>query len=152
MAARDRGDVSVAFQAPLYPMLSNLDTASSAHNHGHVWNTWRNHLGWRLYLRKHAKDPQVSPYASPSRQHDCAGLPAAYTFVGDGEPFYAETLEYVENLRRAGVRAEVDVYRCDVHAFDMLRPGWALSRRAIERFDEQVAYAVEHYEAEQPDA
>ena len=44
MAARDRGHVSVAFQAPLYPMLSNLDTASSARNHGHVWSTWRNHL------------------------------------------------------------------------------------------------------------
>ena len=59
--------------------------------------------------------------------------------MGDGEPFYSETLGCAENLRRAGVRAEVDVYRCDVHAFDMLRPGWALSRRAIERFDEQIA-------------
>ena len=50
------------------------------------------------------------------------------------------------------MRAEVDVYHRDVHAFDMLSPGWALSRRAIERFDEQIAYAVEHYEAEQPGA
>lgn len=149
MAARDRGEAHVAFQVPLYPMLSNLDTASSAHNRGHVWNTRRNHLGWRLYLRGHAKDPDISPYASPSRQINYAGLPPAYTFVGDGEPFYTETLDYIANLANAGVEARVDVYPCDTHAFDMLHPGWDISRQAIERFNEQIAYAVGHYWAAQ---
>ena len=49
MMARDRG-IKVAFQTPLYPMISNIDTESSRDNHGKVWNTRRNHLGWRLYL------------------------------------------------------------------------------------------------------
>ena len=40
---------------PLYPMLDNLDTKSSRDNHGKVWNTRRNHFGWRMYLRRGAK-------------------------------------------------------------------------------------------------
>ena len=86
--ARDSGEVSVAFQMPLYPMLDDRDTESSRDNHGRVWNTRRNHLAWRLYLRgiDHA---QLTPYAAPARLEDFSGLPPAYSFVGDGEPFYA---------------------------------------------------------------
>ena len=86
-------------------MLDNFDTGSSRNNHGKVWNTERNHLGWRAYLRADAKKA-VSPYAAPARQSDYRGLPPCYTFVGSGEPFYAETLRYVENLKAAGVEAE----------------------------------------------
>lgn len=143
MMARDRGEVKVAFQMPLYPMLSNLDTESSRENHGRVWNTRRNHIGWRLYLQKQAK-AAVSPYASPSRQTDFSGLPPCYTFVGDGEPFYTETLEYVSALKAAGVDAEADVYHTDMHAFDMMKPEDALSKQAIAAFERHFAYAVEH--------
>ena len=132
MMARDRG-IAVDYQMPLYPMLSNLDTDSSRDNHGKVWNTWKNHLGWRMYLRGEA-GKMVSPYASPSRQTDYAGLPPCYTFVGDGEPFYRETLDYVDALDAAGVDAEVDVYHTNVHAFDIYRPDEEISRTAISRF------------------
>ena len=133
MMARDRG-IPVAFQMPLYPMLSNLDTESSRDNHGKIWNTRRNHLGWRLYLRGDAKK-RVSPYAAPAGQTDFAGLPPCYTFVGEGEPFYRETLDYVQNLKAAGVEAEADVYPTDVHAFDMLYPDWNVSQQAIAAFE-----------------
>ena len=142
MMARDRG-VHVAYQFPLYPMLSNLDTESSRDNHGRIWNTRRNHLGWRLYLRGDAKKETVSPYASPSRQTDYSGLPPCYTFVGEGEPFYAETLQYVEDLRRAGVPAEVDVYPTNVHAFDMLYPEEAVSLQAISAFERHFQEAMD---------
>ena len=144
MMARDRGDVKVAFQMPLYPMISNIDTESSRDNHGRVWNTRKNHIGWQFYLRGKAKK-KVSPYASPAQQDDYSGLPPAYTFVGDGEPFYTETLQYVENLRAAGVPAEVDVYHTDMHAFDMLRPDEEQSRKATRRFKDHFAYALAHY-------
>lgn len=139
MMARDRG-IDVAFQMPLYPMLSSLDTESSRDNHGKVWNTRRNHLGWRVYLRKKAKQ-RVSPYASPAMQTDYSGLPPCYTFVGDGEPFYRETLDYVAHLRAAGVEAEADVYHTDVHAFDLLRDD-SLSREAREAFLRRFAHAM----------
>ncbi len=142
MMARDRG-IPVAYQFPLYPMISNIDTESSKDNHGRVWNTRRNHIGWRLYLRKNAKE-HVSPFAAPVWQTDYAGLPPCYTFVGDGEPFYAETLQYVEKLKSAGVEAEVDVYHTDMHAFDMLRDD-DLSREAIDKFERRFEHALEHF-------
>jgi len=139
----------VAFQMPLYPMLDNLDTDSSRDNRGRVWNTRRNHAGWRMYLRGDAQKT-VSPYASPARQTDHRGLPPAYTFVGDGEPFYRETLNYVNSLQAAGVPAKVDVYPTDMHAFDMLRPDEPLSREAIGRFEEAFRYAKSNCFSSQP--
>ena len=136
MMARDRG-IRVSFQLPLYPMLSDLDTESSRDNHGRIWNTRRNHLGWRLYL--HGKEKKgISPYAAPARQKDHRGLPPCYTFVGEGEPFYAETLQYVANLKAAGVEAEADVYPTNIHAFDMLYPEMEISKQARERLLERV--------------
>jgi len=149
MMARDKGKVHVAYQMPLYPMLDNLDTESSADNHGRIWNTRRNHLAWKLYLRKDAKKI-VSPYAAPARQTNYKGLPPAYTFVGNGEPFYSETCTYIENLRKAGVEAEMDIYPSDMHAFDMMAPDEPLSKQAAERFNRQFAYAMEHYFAHNP--
>ena len=144
MMARDKDEVHIAYQMPLYPMLDNLDTASSADNHGRIWNTRRNHLAWKLYLRQDAQK-MVSPYAAPARQTNYKGLPPAYTFVGNGEPFYSETCTYIKNLRKAGIEAELDVYPSDMHAFDMMAPDEPLSKQAAERFNQQFAYAMEHY-------
>ena len=140
MMARDKG-IHVSFQLPLYPMLSNLDTESSRDNHGRIWNTQRNHLGWRVYLRGDAKKT-VSPYASPAQQTDYRSMPPCYTFVGEGEPFYAETLQYVANLKAAGVEAEADVYPTNVHAFDMLYPEQEAAKQASKKLLEQVGSAM----------
>ena len=140
MMARDRG-IRVDYQLPLYPMLSNVDTDSSQNNHGKIWNTRRNHIGWRFYLRSDAKKT-VSPYAAPAQQTDYSGLPPCYTFVGDGEPFYAETLNYIENLKKAGVEAHCDVYHTDIHAFDMLYPGLDVSMAAAKAFHDNFAAAM----------
>lgn len=148
MLARDKGTVNIAYQMPLYPMLDDRDTDSSRDNHGRIWNTRRNHLAWRLYLRNQ-KGSDCPPYAAPARQTDYAGLPPAYTFVGEGEPFYRETLTYIDNLRRAGVEANVDVYPSDMHAFDMMAPDTPLSREAARRFEEQYQYAAAHFFAPQ---
>lgn len=147
MIARDKGEVQVAYQMPLYPMLDNLDTKTSANNHGKVWNTRRNHIAWRLYLRKNAKKV-VSPYAAPARQTDYSNLPPAYTFVGNGEPFYSETCTYIENLQKAGIDAQMDVYESDMHAFDMLKPELQVSKEAAAKFNLHFEHALKHYFAE----
>ena len=140
--------MNVAFQMPLYPMLDDRDTEPSRDNHGKVWNTRRNHFGWRCYLRGQERQ-SLSPYAAPARLTDFAGLPPAYTFVGDGEPFYAETVRYIEGLRACGIPAGLDVYHSDMHAFDMMRPKDPMSREAARRFYEAFAYAQTHYFAPQ---
>ena len=64
--------------------------------------------------------------------------------MGDGEPFYAETLAYIEHLKEAGVKAEVDVYHTDMHAFDMLQDS-DISHAAIETFHRRFETALEPY-------
>ena len=148
--ARDTGEVNVAFQMPLYPMLDDRDTETSHDNRGRVWNTRRNHLAWRLYLRGTDR-AQLSTYAAPARLTDFAGLPPAYSFVADGEPFYAETVRYFGRLRAAGVPAELDVYHTDMHAFDMMQPHDAQSIAAAEAFEHRFANAQARYFAPQED-
>lgn len=149
MLAHDLGEVKIAFQMPLYPMLDCYDTASSAHNHlDPTWGTWRNHAAWRKYLGKYAGAARVPCYASPSRRRDYRGLPPCYSFVCRHEPFHDETVTYIENLRQAGIDAKLDVYGGNYHAFDM----WLVTPRAIaarEAFCRQFAYAKLHYTAPQ---
>ena len=118
--ARDKGEVPVLFQIPLYPMLDCEDTDSSRDNHAHVWNTKRNHKGWKSYLGDLYGTGQVPPYASPSRATEYNELPPCYTYIEDGEPFYDETLTYVRNLQEAGIDAAVDVFHGHTHGFDYM--------------------------------
>ena len=147
MYARDKGEINIAYQMPLYPMIDNEDTDSSRDNHAPVWNTKRNQKAWKAYLRDiHGEIP---PYAAPARQTDYTNLPPAYTFVGDIEPFYCETLTYIDNLRKAGVEAKVDIYPNCFHAFDMLMPFRKISKKAAAKFEQQYLSACEKYFAEQ---
>jgi len=146
MYARDKDSVRIAYQMPLCPMLDDRDTDSSRNNHALVWNTRRNHAAWKKYL-KDVKE--ISPYAAPARQTDYRLLPPAYTFVGDIEPFYRETLTYVENLRKAGVEATVDVYPKWFHSYDLFLPFTSKGKKAIRAFEERFQYAVKHYFAPQ---
>lgn len=140
MKARDTGDVSIAYQMPLYPMIDNLDTDSSRDNHARIWNTRRNHMAWRMYLRNLGKEI-IPPYAAPARQTDFSGLPPAYTFVGTAEPFYDEALTFIDNPKNAGIEASVDVYENMYHAFDMNKPDSSISQEAIRKFEERFEYA-----------
>ncbi len=150
MYARDKCEVNIAFQMPLYPMLDDRDTESSKDNHGISWNTKRNHAAWKLYLRG-LNGQTPTPYAAPARQTDYSNLPPAYTFVGKTEAFYCETLSYVANLKKAGVPAHVDVYPTGFHAFDMLLPFRKVSKAAIEEFERQYLYAARYCFAPQRD-
>lgn len=145
MLARDRGEVSIAFQMPLYPMIDDRDTESSRDNHNKVWNTRLNHFGWKTYLGELYGTDNVPSYAAPARQTDYSNLPPAYTFVCTAEPFYCETLSFVENLQKAGVEVKCDVFEGLYHAFDMLSPRKDASKEAISKFEEAFKYALCHY-------
>ena len=150
MLARDRGEIAIAFQMPLYPMLDDRDTETSRDNHAPNWNTKRNHKAWKRYLREAWGTELVSCYAAPARQKDWRGLPPCYTYVGELEPFLQETKDYVSRLREAGTEAEIDVYPDWFHAYDLLFPMKKISREAIGRFEDRFQYAMDHYTAPQP--
>ena len=141
MAVRDFSDIKIAFQMPLYPMIDDRDTDSSRDNHRFPWNTFYNHMAWKKYLANITGEP--SPYAAPARQTDYAHLPPCYTFVGDKEPFYCETLAYIDNLKKAGIPAHVDVYPTGFHAFDMLTPLRKISKQAIAEFESHYLHFMD---------
>ena len=151
MLARDKKEVAIAFQLPLYPMLDNEPTETSKDNHGRFTNTRDLRLAWRLYLRGD-KDKAASPYAVPARQTDYKDLPPTYTFVGKYEAFYSETKSFVEQLRAADVPVEMDVYETGLHSFDQFQPKSTIARQAAERLEEYFEKAQRLYFAEQSKA
>ena len=61
--------------------------------------------------------------------------------MGEREPFYCETLTYIQKLREAGIEAKADVYPTGLHAFDMLLPFRQVSKQAIAAFEENYLAA-----------
>lgn len=144
LLARDRGEVAVAFQMPLYPMIDDREiTPSSRDNHAPVWDTAANRFGWRAYLGDRVGTEAVPPYAAPARATDLAGLPPTLTYVGDLEPFRDETVAYVAALRAAGVPVAFREFARCCHGFDAVAPNAAVSREArafqIEWFRDAIA-------------
>lgn len=144
MLARDIGEIKISMQVPLYPMLDDRLTSSSVNNTAPIWNTKRNRYAWLKYLKGLPLD-SIPAYAAPARQTDYTNLPPAYSFVGDIEPFYFETLEYIANLKAAGVPAVVDVYNQCYHAFDIVNPYDRNSKVAISNFEKQFELALNKY-------
>lgn len=151
LMARDKGEVSVAFQMPLYPMLDDrMITPSSQDNDAPIWNTQANTIAWEMYLGSLYGTEGVPAYAAPSRAESFAGLPPTYTFVGGIEPFHDETVAYIEALKAAGVEAEIDVYPGCFHAFETICPKAPVAQQAISRYVERFARAAKECFAKQP--
>jgi acetyl esterase/lipase len=143
LLARDRGEVQVAHQIPLYPMIDDRMTSESMRdNDAPLWSARHNRVAWDLYLGGLSED-QVPKYAAPARETDYSGLPPTTTFVCDLDPFRDETLAYVENLRAAGVPVECRVFEGCFHGFDLIQPDTTPGRAASAFFREQFAAAVD---------
>jgi len=130
LRARDTGEVQIALQFPLYPMIDDrMQTESARENNAPVWSSDTNRWAWRLYLGERFGG-DVPPWAAPARAEDLRGLPPTVTFVGDLEPFRDETIAYVDRLRDAGVPVRFEVFERCFHAFDVVHPQAAVSERA----------------------
>ena len=148
--ARDRKEVAIAFQMPLYPMIDDrMTTESSRDNNAPIWNSEQNYNGWKLYLGELFGKPDVPYYAAPARAEDLSGLPPAVTLVGDLEPFRDETVQYVEKLKKAGVPVEFKLFKGCYHAFEQMCPLARVSRRAVRFLTDAFRRAADNYFAEQ---
>jgi acetyl esterase/lipase len=149
--ARDRGEVAIAFQMPLYPMIDDrCATDSARENDAPVWDAVTNRNAWKVYLGGRYGTDDVPPYAAPARATNLAGLPPAMTYVGDIEPFRDEVADYVARLREAGVPVEFEIFPGAYHGFDVVAPGAAVSRRALAFQDAWLRDAVTRWFAPQP--
>ena len=150
LMARDRGDVRIAFQLPLYPMIDDRMLLESARdNDAPVWSSRHNRLAWQLYLGGLSGD-DVPKYAAPARETDYANLPPTATFVGDLDPFRDETIAYVESLRAAGVPVSFRTFEGCYHGFDLVKTSSRVAQEADAYLRDQFAHAVDDCFAKQP--
>lgn len=113
--AYDRGEIDLAAQLLVYPMIDDRSGSRPGLDHpGHrLWTQKSNRFGWRAYLG--GADPAV---AVPARRTDLSGLPPAWVGVGTFDVFHDEDVDYAERLRRAGVPCELQVVPGAYHGFD----------------------------------
>jgi len=122
LLTRDRGEVPLAFELLIYPMLDDRTVTSSEphpYTGEYVWTADSNRFGWTALLGKEPGSPDVSPYAAAARAEKLEGLPPTYIAVGTLDLFLEEDMEYARRLIRAGVPTELHVYPGAFHGFPM---------------------------------
>jgi acetyl esterase/lipase len=121
ITARNRGEVPVAFQCLVYPMLDDR-TGSSRPVEGHVgtllWTAEANRYGWRSFLGQEPGTNTVPSAAVPARETNLAGLPPAWIGVGSIDLFATEDMAYAQRLVAADVMTELVVAPGAFHGFD----------------------------------
>lgn len=149
--ARDKGEVSIAFQMPLYPMIDDrMITESSQDNDAPVWNSKSNLLSWQLYLGELYGSDNVPEYAAPARAKDYTDLPPTLTYVGGIEPFRDETIEFVNRLKASGVKVSFKLFKGCYHGFDIMSPNSKVGKAAAEFLIRGFKFAVENFRRKQP--
>ena len=150
---RDKGSVPVAMQIPLYPMLDCEDTESSSDNHGKVWNTKRNHWGWKHYLgegwripsRAEIEELMASCQWTWTKSYNGTGV-SGYIVTGQ-EPGFEEksiflpTAGYIGNVGPQYAGPNGSYWSSELYnptaspifvyclTFDFLRPDWGSGYR-----------------------
>jgi acetyl esterase/lipase len=110
LLARDRGEISIAFQLLECPMLDDRQITSSSRRDGlPVWSRESNEFGWRSYLGDLYGNDDVPAHAAPARATDLTGLPPALVIVGGADGFRDENIDYALRLNQAGVPTALHV-------------------------------------------
>jgi len=145
LKARDTQDFQIAFQMPIYPMIDDQQPADPDREiDSPCWNTTMNRVGWSAYLADlTAAGQDVPAYAAPIRNADYAAFPP--TFVGTLEPFYWETVRYVEDLRQAGVEVAFKEYADCFHGFDVIGGDTPIGKDALDFTYSQYADFCDRY-------
>lgn len=132
IAARDRGEVPIALQVLIYPMLDDRTGSSRAmppHLGAFVWTPAMNSFGWSALLGRQAGSASPPHGSVPARVQNLAGLPPTFIGVGGMDLFVAEDIEYAGRLLAAGVATELVVVPGAFHAFGEIVPQAELSQQ-----------------------
>ena len=124
LMARDLGEVSVAFQHLIFPMLDDRTGSAvtpTIYAGQFIWTPDANVYGWTSLLGGPPGGPNVSPYAAPARATDLSRLPPTYISCGAIDLFIDEDIIYARRLIAAGVPTELHIYPGAPHAFMMVQ-------------------------------
>ncbi|GLQ16390.1 alpha/beta hydrolase [Maritalea porphyrae] len=130
IAARDRGDVNIAAQFPLYAMLDNRTTSTNLALNDLSWTPGKNKLAWDLYVGPEDKDMPAT--AVPARTDNLAKLPPAIGFVGSCDLFMQENIAYFTALETAGVQTNFKLIDGAYHGVEVFAPDSNSGRIAMD--------------------
>jgi acetyl esterase/lipase len=146
IAARDRGEVPLVFQALIYPMLDDR-TGSTRSVPPHIgtllWTRESNRFGWSSLLGMPAGSSKVPYGAVPARVEDLRNLPPAFIGVGSIDLFVQEDIAYAGRLIEAGVATELNVVPGAYHGFEMMSPKASVSRQFKAALNSALARAFQ---------
>lgn len=123
IAARDRGEVPVVYQALTYPMLDDRTGSTRmppAYQGALIWNAASNRFGWSSLLGVPAGSAHVPFGSVPARLDNFKGLAPAFVGVGSIDLFVNEDIEYARRLIDAGIGVDLHVVPGGFHGFDTM--------------------------------
>ncbi|HSV45648.1 MAG TPA: alpha/beta hydrolase, partial [Ramlibacter sp.] len=142
IAARDAGDLPIAFQLLIYPATDQrrgaashqsngqgylLTSDSLAYFHDHYIDDARHDLDWR---------------ASPLLAGDLSNLPPAFVLTAGYDPLRDEGLQYAQRLSDAGNRASLVCFERQIHGFITMGKVIDEANTAVQLCAAQLALAL----------
>jgi acetyl esterase/lipase len=132
IAARDRGEIPIAAQVLIYPMLDDRTGSRwpvPPMSGNLVWRPADNRKGWAALLGQPAGRSHVPAGSVPSRVRDLSRLPPTFIGVGSIDLFAQEDIDFAHRLIDAGVSTELLVVPGAFHAFQQMASGARVSRQ-----------------------
>lgn len=130
LAARDRGEVPLAFQCLVYPMLDDRTGTTRAVPPpiGTIgWDAKANAFGWESFLGRTPGGTSI--LGVPGRAQSLANLPPTWIGVGSIDLFVQEDMAFAERLIAASVPVECLVETGAFHGFDVIAENTDITKR-----------------------
>lgn len=132
LAARDRGEIPLVYQALIYPMLDERTGSigkKPPYQGALIWTPEKNRFGWSSLLGVFDDVSSSIQDVLPARAQNLRGLPPAFIGVGSIDLFVDEDIEYGRRLIEVGIPVTLDVVPGAFHGFDGLPPGTRVGER-----------------------
>ena len=121
LAARDAGDLPIAFQLLIYPATDQRRGAPSHTTNGEGYLLTRDSIGYYHDHYLAADGSQDLDWrASPLLHGDHARLPPAFVLVAGYDPLRDEGVQYAQKLSEAGSRAALVSFERQIHGFALM--------------------------------
>jgi acetyl esterase/lipase len=140
--ALDRNGPPICFQLLQYPMLDDR-TALRTDDGAFVWTNTSNRYSWAAYLGHPVTAIEPRPYASAARRDNLVGLPPAWIGIGDIDLFHAESIDYADRLRSAGVPCDLHVVPGMYHGAEHFVPEAPSMHELLQRMTDALRSATQ---------
>jgi acetyl esterase/lipase len=148
--ARDRREVSIAFQMPLFPMIDDQYLKEKAKSYRLKDHEKARLKGWEGYLRSFKNANIIPIYAIPARAKILDHLPPVCTIAGTEGPFYYETVKFAKRLKAADVTVYFRTFDCYFKVYNWLEFPDRAHREARQFIVDCFRSAQKNYFAPQP--